>query len=77
MFLLTWLQFIFIALLIAFGITQMILPIVSGRKMFPMFRAKRNEIEEKIVDLHEELYDANLEREARELAGQLKKATKK
>ena len=77
MFLLTWMQYIVIALFVAFGITQMILPIISGRKMFPMFRAKRNELEEKIVDLNEELHDVDLEKEAKELATQLKKATKK
>ena len=73
MFFITLIEFVFVALFIAFVVFQMILPMVRGRKMFPIFRSKRNQLEAKIVDLTEELDDVALAKEAEELSKQLKK----
>jgi len=73
MFFITLIEFVFIALLVAFVVTQMIIPIVRGRQLFPMFRSERNQLEAKIVGLTEKLDDTVLAKEAEELSKQLKK----
>lgn len=64
-------QFIFVALFVAFMITQVIVPIIKGSPLFPMFRTKRNELMAKVSDLKEDLEDENLAEEAKKLEKKL------
>ena len=71
MILVSLFQFIFVALFIAFMVTQVILPMVKGSPLFPMFRTKRNELQAKVSDLKEDLQDVSLVEEASKLEKKL------
>lgn len=43
-----------LALIILFGVTQLILPAWKGTKLFPFFRRKRSRLEEELVEVREE-----------------------
>ena len=58
-------EIVFSILAVVFLVSQVLIPTVLGRKMFPMFRGP-GEIEKKIVDVHEQLYEKCLEEELEE-----------
>lgn len=55
----------FLVVLVA-CVTQVILPILAGRPMFPMFR-KRAKLEEKIVAMGEKKDESELEKQLRRM----------
>jgi len=71
MFLLILLQWVFWVLLLAFGITQVILPLIQKRPLFPLFRARRVELETEIVELNEQIREEVLDDEAQALRDRL------
>ena len=71
MILLRLLEFIAIAFIIAFILTQVILPLVLERKLFPAFRASRNKIEDGIREVQEQLDEKCLQAKLNELRAKL------
>ena len=70
--LLELISFAVFAVAAVFFITQVIVPIFDGTRLFPMFR-KRGEIQEKLVIANEELRNVKLENEVKEVKGKIKK----
>lgn len=62
----------FVILAIAFCFSQVIIPIIEGTRLFPMFR-KRGEIQEELVEAKEELGNVKLEQEVKSIKGKIKK----
>jgi len=71
MFLLALLQFILLVVLLVFGITQVIVPLLQRRPLFPLFRARRAALEGEIVELEEQIREEKLDDEAEALRKQL------
>lgn len=74
MLFLSLVQFVAIALLLAFALTQVILPMLKGTPLFPMFRKSRNELESKASELRGELEDQELAKEVSKLEKKLGKS---
>lgn len=62
----------FAILVAAFCFSQVIIPVIEGTRLFPMFR-KRGEIQEELVEAKEELGNAKLEQEVKNIKGKIKK----
>ena len=54
-----------------FAITQIVLPMANGTQMFPFFH-KRKELEEKMVEVAQDLDNAKLEKEIKKVAKEAK-----
>lgn len=52
-------------------ITQIILPLVNGSKLFPIFRSSRNKIENEIREVQEQLSEQELKAHLDELRAKL------
>jgi hypothetical protein len=52
-------EFVVLALIVLFIGTQVLVPAVQGRLLFPMFR-KTAELEKELNEAHQELYDVHL-----------------
>ena len=65
--------FEFIAGTIAFVLifSQVFLPLLTGRKLFPAFRKSRNKIEDEIREVQEQLEDQQLRAKLKELEAKL------
>lgn len=55
-------ELIFIACTMLFLVTQIIIPVLQNRTMFPSFR-KTGKLESELVDAHQEMYDVQLSQE--------------
>ena len=48
-----------------FAITQIVIPTIMGRALFPIFRSKRRKFEQELAELHSGMDDSLLEEEVR------------
>jgi uncharacterized protein YlxW (UPF0749 family) len=71
MAILVLMELVAVALLLWFLFSQVIIPIVRGRKVFPFWREKKIELENEIVETQELLREQNLEKELAALRKQL------
>lgn len=71
MAILVLMELIAVALLLWFLFSQVIIPIVRGRKVFPFWREKKIELENEIVEAYELLHEKDLEKELAVLRKQL------
>lgn len=76
MFLMVLLQFVFWVLLVLLAVTQVIMPLVQKRALFPLFRARRSTLEGEIVELNEQIREENLADEAEMLRKRLEEMRK-
>jgi hypothetical protein len=53
---------------VAVGLTQIVVPILDNRPLFPMFRKSVREIQTDIVEVSEDIYESGLRRQAAKLA---------
>lgn len=60
-----FLEILAVLVLAAGLITQVIMPILNGRPVFPMFRKTRTKLEAKLVDANEKKDEVALKREVR------------
>jgi len=67
MFLLRLIEIITIAFALALILSQVVVPLVTGRKLFPAFRKSRNKIEDEIREVQEQLEDKELQTTLNEL----------
>lgn len=75
-------ELLMISLFIAFGVTQVFIPLIEGEPLFPIFR-KRRRLEGKLISVHEEIRETELEADIveasqikHELNAELKERTK-
>jgi len=68
---LRWSQFLFILIFIAFVISQILIPILLGTLWFPIFRSKQLKLDKKKALLEQELEEAYIESEIKDLEEQL------
>jgi len=71
MFLLILLEWIFWILLLLFMVTQVIIPLVQKRPLFPLFRARSTTLQGEIVELNEQIREEKLDDEAQALRDRL------
>jgi len=71
MILLIFLRYIATLIIVALVLTQVILPLVFGRKLFPAFRRSRNKIEDEIREMQELLDEKQLKEHLEELRAKL------
>jgi len=69
------LQFAGIILVFAFAITQIILPAITSRKLFPIFRKSEKELSSKFAELNQQLYEGELKGKVDELDRRLHPTT--
>jgi hypothetical protein len=67
MMLLRLIEFIAIVFALAFILTQAVVPLATGRKLFPAFRKSRNKIEDEIREVQEQLDEKELQTTLHEL----------
>jgi hypothetical protein len=56
------LRYLVVALLVGLVITEMLIPVLHGRPMFPMFR-RESELRKKLQEAKQEQYEASIEQE--------------
>lgn len=64
-------RFVVYALVVLFVGTQVILPLVTGSRLFPMFRKARNHIENEIRETREKIHDMEMQNELTSLKAKL------
>jgi hypothetical protein len=67
---LLWITFVIVA--IAFAFSQVIIPVMEGTRLFPIFR-KRGEIQEELVDAKEALATEKIKTEVKSVKSKIKK----
>jgi len=73
MILMRWLpEIILVVLIIWVYYYQIRIPLKNNQPLFPMFRKKRNAVDEQIIDLHEEIAVAEKEKTVVQLQRQLR-----
>jgi hypothetical protein len=72
MVLLRLLEIILGILVVAVILTQVLLPLIMGAKLFPIFRSSRNTIENEIREVQEQLSEKELKEHLEELRAKLK-----
>ena len=60
-----FLEFVAYVIIPLFAITQIIIPTIRGRALFPIFRSKRRRLEQELAELRSGNDDAQLEEEVR------------
>lgn len=71
MFWLRLFQFAGMLLLFAFVITQILIPAVMSRKLFPLFRKAEGELSTKYAELNQQLHEVDLKDKVNELEKKL------
>jgi len=75
MFWLRLLQFSGVILLIAFFVTQIIMPAILSRKLFPLFRKTEKELSAQYTELTQQLHEVDLKDKVEELNKRLNPTT--
>lgn len=72
MLLLRLFEFIAIVIAVVTIVSQILVPVLTGRKLFPAFRSSRNHIEDAIREAQEQLDEKQLQEHLEELQTKLK-----
>lgn len=72
MVLLRLLEWIFGIIAVVLILTQILLPLITGSKLFPIFRSSRNSLENEIREIQEQLSEKELKEHLEELRAKLK-----
>lgn len=51
-------------------LSQLVIPLLTGRSVFPMFRKQKREIDSNIVDVHDDIDNLHKQKELKELQEQ-------
>lgn len=71
MWFLLFLEFVFWALFLVCMVTQVIIPLLQKRPLFPLFRARSAALQGEIVELNEQIREEVLDDEAQALRDRL------
>lgn len=68
------LPLLFAALFVAFFVSQILVPLLRGRALFPMFRKQRAAIEKEISELNSQIDEADLVKQRDQLKAKLERS---
>lgn len=61
MWLLMVLEFVFVVLFVVFVVSQVVIPLWRGRRLFPFFRSRQSDLVDQYVEAGEDIDEAQLE----------------